>query len=349
MSEGLALALTVALLLLNGLFVAAEFALVAARRSAIEPEAEVGSRRAAATLRAMERVSLMMAGAQLGITVCSLGLGALSEPGIAHLLEPAFRAAGVPDAARHTGAFALALALVTALHVTVGEMAPKNATLADPDRAAMRLGPPLALVVGAAKPLVWLLNEMVNLMLRAARIQPRDEVASAFTRDEVAALAAQARREGLLGQRQHQRLTSALGFGTATIGDIAIPMEQVHSLARHASVEDAERLSARTGVTRFPVYDHGTLAGYLHIKDTLGTPPDQRAEPLPAPYIRPLPELGAELALPEALELMRGGKTPIVLVTAGGVSRGIATLDDLLACVVHPVTGLADAVCPFPV
>lgn len=336
MSEGLALVLTVALLLLNGLFVAAEFALVAARRSAVETAAEAGSRGAAATLRAMERVSLMMAGAQLGITVCSLGLGAVSEPAIARLLEPAFHVAGVPDVARHTAAAALALALVTALHVTIGELVPKNATLAAPDRAAMRLGPPLALVVSALKPLVWVLNEMVNLMLRAARIQPRDEVASVFSRDEVAALAAQARREGLLGQRQHQRLTGALGFGAAVLGEIAIPVEQVRSVTRDVTVEEAEQLAASTGLTRFPVRDRGALAGYLHVKDTLGTPPDRRARPVPARCIRPLPELDADLPLPEALEFMRSGKTPIVHVTAGGMSRGIATLDDLLARLVDP-------------
>ncbi len=336
MSDGLALALTAVLLLLNGLFVAAEFALVAARRTAIEPRAEAGSRRAAATLRAMERVSLMMAGAQLGVTVCSLGLGALSEPAIAHLLDPAFRTVGVPDAAGHAVAFALALALVTVLHVVIGEMVPKNATLAGPDRAAMWLGPPLALLVAAVKPLLWLLNESANLMLRAARIQPRDEVVSSFTRDEVAGLIAQSQREGLLDQSRHERLRRALSFDTATIGDIAIPMERVHYIDRNASVEDAERLAVRTGVTRFPVRDGDTLVGYLHLKDTLDAPPGRRAERLPARYVRPLPELGAGLALPDALELMRDPKAPIAQVVADGVSRGITTLDDVLACLVRP-------------
>jgi CBS domain containing-hemolysin-like protein len=113
-------------------------------------------------------------------------------------------------------------------------------------------------------------------------------------------------------------------------------MEQVHSLARQASVEDAERLAASTGVARFPVRDYGILVGYLHVKDTLGTPPDRRAEPLPARHIRPLPELSADLALPDALEFIRDVKIPIVHVVAGGASRGIATLDDLFARLVHP-------------
>ena len=133
-------------------------------------------------------------------------------------------------------------------------------------------------------------------------------MASAFTRDEVAGLVAQSRREGLLDEGEHERLSSAFGFETATIGDIAMPMDHVHSLPRDASVEDAERLAAHTGVTRFPVRSGDALVGYLHLKDTLDTPPDRRAERLPARYVRPLSQLAADLALHDALELMRHGK-----------------------------------------
>ena len=329
MSEPLALVLTVALLLLNGLFVAAEFALVAARRTSIEPHAEAGSRRAAATLRAMEQVSLMMAGAQLGITVCSLGLGALSEPAIAHLLEPAFHAVGLPDVTRRAVAFAVALALVTVLHVVLGEIVPKNIALVGPDRAAMWLGPPLAGIVRALRPLIWLLNESVNVMLRAARVQPRDEVTSTFTRDEVAALISQSQREGLLDPSEHDLLSGALAFDAATLGDIALPATRVHTIDPEATIADVERLAARTGVTRFPMRAGTSLAGYILLKDTLGAPPSHQARD----YLRPLPQLDAAVPLPDALELMR--TTPIAHVVADGASRGIATLDDILARLVH--------------
>ena len=137
--SGVGILLTAVLLAANAFFVGAEFALVSARRSVIEPRADAGSRRARTTLRAMENISLMMAGAQLGITVCSLALGALSEPAIAHLVEPGFESLGVPEAAVHPVAFVLALGLVTVLHVVLGEMVPKNIALAGPERSALWL------------------------------------------------------------------------------------------------------------------------------------------------------------------------------------------------------------------
>ena len=135
------LALTVSLLLLagNAFFVGAEFALISARRSVIEPRAEEGRSGRPSDLRAMEKVSLMMAGAQLGITLCTLGLGALAEPAIAHSLEVPFESAGLPEALVHPVAVAIALLIVGGLHVVLGEMVPKNIALAGPDRSALAL------------------------------------------------------------------------------------------------------------------------------------------------------------------------------------------------------------------
>lgn len=136
-----AIGLTVVLLALNAFFVGAEFALISARRSSIEPRAEEGSRPARVALYAMEHVSLMMAGAQLGITICTLGLGVLGEPAIAHLLEVPFEDAGLPSALIHPVAFVIALGLIGFLHVVLGEMVPKNIALAGPDRSALVLAP----------------------------------------------------------------------------------------------------------------------------------------------------------------------------------------------------------------
>src|SRR5918994_1532622 len=138
--------LAVVLLALNAFFVGAEFALLSARRSQIEPYAQQGSRAARTTLRAMENISLVMAGAQLGITVCSLGLGAIGEPAVAHLLEPVFHAARMPDNLLHPVSFVVAMSVVVYLHVVLGEMVPKNIALAGADRAAMVLSPPMMVI-----------------------------------------------------------------------------------------------------------------------------------------------------------------------------------------------------------
>ena len=186
MSDTAGLLLALALLAGNAFFVGAEFALISARRTQIEPRAVAGSTRARSTLRAMEDVSLMMAGAQLGITVCSLGLGAVGEPALAHLIEGPLEAAGAPEALLHPIAFALALTIVVFLHMVLGEMVPKNIALAVPERSALALGPVLSTVVRVLRPLIWLLNQGANLVLRCLRVQPKDEITSAFTRDEVA-------------------------------------------------------------------------------------------------------------------------------------------------------------------
>src|SRR5829696_601297 len=166
MSTGTAIVVSLILLTANAFFVGAEFALIAARRSAIEPRAAGGGWAARTTLAAMENVSLMMAAAQLGITICSLGLGYLGEPAIAHLLEVPFEELGVPEAPLHPLAFAIALSIIGYLHVVLGEMVPKNLALAGPDRAALLLAPPLTFVVRLLRPVIAVLNWIANSTLR---------------------------------------------------------------------------------------------------------------------------------------------------------------------------------------
>src|SRR5665811_158579 len=178
MGTGTAIILSLGLLGLNAFFVGAEFALISARRSEIEPRAEEGGRRAKITLGAMERVSLMMAGAQLGITACSLGLGYLGEPAVAHLLEGPFESIGMPESLLHPVSLVVALSIIGFLHVVLGEMVPKNIALAMPDRAALALGPPMNLVVRALHPAIGSLNWIANGILRLARVPVQDEAVS---------------------------------------------------------------------------------------------------------------------------------------------------------------------------
>ncbi len=215
------------LLGVNALFVGAEFALISARRSVIEPRAEEGGWAARVTLRAMERVSLMMAGAQLGITLCTLGLGALAEPAIAHGLEVPFESAGLPEALVHPVAVAIALFIVGGLHVVLGEMVPKNIALAGPDRSALVLAPPLTVLVKVLYPAIALLNLAANGFLRLIGVSPRNEVASAFTRDEVAGLVEESRREGFLDSHESHLLAGALEFEEHDARSVLLPMETI--------------------------------------------------------------------------------------------------------------------------
>jgi hypothetical protein len=154
--------------------------------------------RARTTLKAMENVSLMMAGAQLGITACSLGLGALGEPAVAHLLQPVFEALGVPEAFVYPISFAIALSIVVYLHMVLGEMVPKNIAIAGPERSALVLGPLLYGVVTVIRPLFLLLNGIANLLLRLLGSPRPTRWPSVFTREQVATMIAESKREGLL-------------------------------------------------------------------------------------------------------------------------------------------------------
>ncbi|WKN46581.1 hemolysin family protein [Nocardioides sp. Arc9.136] len=332
MSDTAGVLLVFVLLALNAFFVGAEFALVSARRSQVEPHAQAGSRMARTTLRAMEQVSLMMAGAQLGITICSLGLGAVGEPAIAHLIEPSIHALGVPDAFLHPIAFVIALSLVTYLHVVLGEMVPKNIAIAGPERAAMVLGPPLLGVVTVLKPLIVVLNAAANGVLRLLRVEPKDELTSAFTREEVAALVEESRGEGLLEADEYDRLAGALGFTEKTVASVLMPTASLTLVRRGSTAAEVEALCAATGFSRFPVAgDDGDLVGYLHIKDVLEPNEERRERPVDDKWIRPFAPVTADESLHDALEtLQRRGAHMARVVDGEGRTIGLATLEDVL-------------------
>jgi len=330
-STGVAIGISVVLLGLNAFFVGAEFALISARRSEIEPRAEAGSRVAQSTLRAMEHVSLMMAAAQLGITICSLGLGYLGEPAIAHAVEPVFEEVGVPDALVHPIAFAIALGLIGYLHVVLGEMVPKNIALAGPDRAALVLGPPLAVLVRVLRPVIALLNWIANITLRAMGVEPRDEVTSAFTRDEVAGFVAQSRREGMLDVQEERLLLGALEFEERDARAVLLPIDEVETVTAEVTPAQVEELSAATGYSRFPVRENGTLIGYLHLKDALEVKERHRNRPIARSWIRPLATVDASDRLRTVLATMQRSNAHLARVRgADGTVLGVAALEDVL-------------------
>lgn len=344
MSDFAALFVAIGLLAANAFFVGSEFALISARRTQIEPRA-AGSRMARTTLRAMENVSLVMAGAQFGITVASLGLGAIAEPAVAHLLEPLFHALHVPDSALHPVAFVVALAIVVYLHVVLGEMVPKNIAIAGPERAALVLGPPMMVIVTVLKPLVVLLNTISNGVLRIMRVEPKDEVTSAFTREEVAALVDESRGEGLLPEEEYDRLAGALGFTERTVMSVLMEADALSTVPRGASVAEVEAVCAATGYSRFPVTSEaGELMGYLHIKDVLETEQLRRERTVDDKWVRPFATVRPHDVLHDALEtLQRRGAHMGRVVADDGSVLGLVTLEDVLEELVGEIRDAAHA------
>jgi CBS domain containing-hemolysin-like protein len=335
------LLLVVVLLLGNAFFVAGEFSLIAARRTVVEPLAG-DSNRARLALRAMEQIPLMIAGSQLGVTVCSLGLGAIAEPSLAALLAKPMHAVGLPTSAAHPIAFVLALIAVVFAHTVFGEMVPKNLTLIGPERAVLWLGPPMLWFCQATRPLLVFMKWASRQVLRIWRIEAADAVKTVYTAEELAGLVAQARTEGLLDSDEHARITGALALHQRTAGDAMRAWAVVTTVTEDVSPAALEVLAVRTGLSRFPVVDRESrrVRGFVHVKDVLAVTGAARRAPIAATFVRPLLVVPPDRRLAEALVAMRRERRHIVLVTDGRAPLGLLTLDDVLRAVVGDHRGL---------
>jgi magnesium and cobalt exporter, CNNM family len=328
--------LVVVLLLLgNAFFVGGEFALIAARRTVIEPIAGA-SNRARLALRAMEQIPLMIAGSQLGVTVCSLGLGAIAEPALAGVLAEVLHTLRLPGNLAHPIAFVVALVAVVFAHTVFGEMVPKNLTLVGPERAVLWFGPPMLWFCTATRPLLVFMRWASRQVLRIWRIEATDAVKTVYTAEELAGLVAQARTEGLLDQEEHARITGALALHERTVVEVMRPWGSVTTVTDDVSPAALEVLATRTGLSRFPVIarDSRRVAGFVHVKDVLSVTGSARRAPIAAALIRPLPVTPPERRLAEALLAMRRDRRHILLVSDGRVPLGLLTLYDVLRALV---------------
>src|SRR3712207_1275132 len=279
----------------------------------------------------MRNVSQMMAGAQLGITLCSLGLGAVGEPAVAHLIEVPLHAAGVPDALLHPIALTIALSLVTVLHMVLGEMVPKNITLAGPDRAALVLGPPLAVMVRLLKPFIWFFNTLANGFVRLFGVRPTDEVAASFDETQIRSMVTQSQREGRLGAEMGDLAAGALTFEHNELSSVLLPLDELVTVPRSTTPRGLEATVAEFGFSRYPVCGaDGELAGYVHVKDVLDVPAGRRDQPIPDRDVLPFVELRAEEPLPEVLAGMRRAGAHLGLVRDRGRVCGVVALEDVL-------------------
>ncbi|EGX58917.1 integral membrane protein [Streptomyces zinciresistens K42] len=341
----LQLAIAALTLLTNAFFVGAEFALVSVRRSQIEPRAESGNKRARMTLWAVEHLSAMMATAQLGITVSSLVLGAVAEPAIASLLEPAFETVSMPSALIHPVAFVIALTVATYLHMLIGEMIPKNIALAAPVPTALLLGPALVALTRALRPFIFGINAFANTLLKLLRVEPKDEVGAVFTDDQLARMVLDSSEAGLLTPADGERLRDALELGTRPVGEILLPARKMRTVDTSITPARLERTAAEAGYSRFPVTGpDGALLGYLHIKDTLGAA--DRDQPFPSTALHPIPRVRIDTPLDDTLTALRAEGSHLAGVLGeGGKVIGFVTMEDVLSELVGPTRTAA----PTPV
>lgn len=324
------LLIALATLVVNAFFVGAEFALISVRRSQIEPYADEGDRRAKSVMWGLQHVSALLAAAQLGITLCTLVLGIVAEPALAHLLEPLFDVAGVPDGLVHPISFVLALIVATYLHMLLGEMIPKNIALAEPVRSALFLGPPLVALARALRPVIFAINEFANGLLKLLRVEAKDEVSASFSDDDLARMVKDSGDAGLIDDRAQERLHDALELGRRPVRDVVLPLEDVVYARVGVTPEKLEQLSADSGFSRFPVVDDGRrIVGYLHVKDALDRAP--RDLPFRVPEMRKIAQVRETTPLDDVLTAMRGSRTHVAAVLgADGRLAGMVTMEDVL-------------------
>lgn len=330
--SGWALVFGLFLLVANGFFVAAEIALLAARRARVEELADAGDPRAARALAALRELSVTFSGAQLGITMASLGLGAIAEPAVAALFDQWLAAAPLSEGVRAAVAFGLALGVVVFLHMVVGEMAPKNLALAQAETTALRVSRLFGWFVTALRPLIVALNATANALVRLTRVEPVDEFKLVHTPDELQLALRESRRHGTLAGDDARTLLAALRLRDKDAADAMTPRVDLEAVPDAATVAAILERADETGFTRFPVYheDMDDVVGVVHVKDALLADGDGDATTA-GDLLRPIPAVPESRSLEDLLRDMQADRAHAVLVVDEfGGTAGLLTLEDLI-------------------
>ena len=318
------------LLIANGFFVAAEFAFTASRKEVIE---KMGTRSSKAALGAMRELSDTLAGAQVGITLATLLLGFVAEPSMARLLEFLFGWIPIPSNVLHSIALVLAILIVVYLHMVIGEMVPKNIAIATPERLALWLGIPWRAYMTAFRPLVFILNRFANLILRIFGVDPRDELETVHTAEDLATIIAAGRQEGVIEEFASKLLAGAILFSERAASEVMVPRPDIVALPKTANPQDLERVVTEEGFSRIPIYDQDIddIVGFVHAKDLLSIGDDRYHEPFDPDLIRPLlvaPESAS--VRPLLAEMQQTGRHLALIIDEHGGAAGLLTLEDIV-------------------
>jgi CBS domain containing-hemolysin-like protein len=328
------LAAVVILILANAFFVAGEFAVVAVERSGVERRAREGDRSARRILGSLRNLSFELSGAQLGITVTSLVLGAIAEPAIAAVISPLIDGLGfVGEATSLAVSVAIAFVLATTAQMVFGELVPKNLAISRPYRSAVWFGIPMQMVNRALRPLIVFLNNAADWTVRRLGIEPRAELAGVRSMEELELMIRSSGEEGQLDDEEMELLTRAITFSEKVAAEAMIPRVNVVAVNRHQPISELRLMARETGHSRFPVYglDLDEIVGIAHVKDTLGIPASGRAlttvEEITEPGLRVPAASRLEYLL---AELQEKGRGMAVVIDEYGGTAGVITIEDLL-------------------
>ena len=324
-NPGVVVVVTLALIVASAFFVMIEFSLLGARRHRLEVDAD-RSASARAAIRGIDELTVMLAGAQLGITACTFALGAVTKPAVDAWLGPALGSLGVPGGIADTAAFILSLLLVTFLHLVVGEMAPKSWVIAAPERAARLIGLPSRAFIWVFRPLLVWVNRMANRLVAASGVEPVDSAAvGGQNADTIRHLVEHSASVGALESSIHSPLAGALDLEYLTVGSLVDTGRAPTAVAPDATVEQVQDAAARTDHMRILLVETG-LPEVVHVRDTLLEPADAPARPL----ARSAMPLEKDTPVYEALSLARSRSEQLMVVMDGEEFLGVITVSDIL-------------------
>ncbi|HJM28479.1 MAG: hemolysin family protein [Acidimicrobiales bacterium] len=341
-----AILVTILLVLFNGVFVAVEFALVAARRPKMERLAQSGNRPAKIGIELMTDLPLSISGAQLGITISSLGLGLVAEPAFAKIVEVIFTdPLGLPSSLSHAIAFGLALFIVVFLHMVLGEMVPKNFALTNSELVLCRLSRFHRSFVFIFRPVIWFLNMVSRLLLKPFGINQVAELGIAYTVQEIHTLIGEVRTGGNMDQTSHDILAGALLFQDQPVSSVMVPWRSVVSVDVDAPIGKIQTIAAQSGHSRIPMLSGDRIVGFVHVKDLLYLENGEEQLKLSQNRIREILITPSTRTLDELLREMRETQIHFALVGESDQNfQGIVTLEDVLEAIVGDIIDESDRV-----
>ena len=316
---------TVALITLSAFFVAVEFALMAAKQHRLDERA--GSAAGRAAIKSSHELTLVLAGSQLGITVCTLALGAITKPAVHHALTPILELTGLPTAVADVAAFILALIIVTFLHLVVGEMAPKSWAIAHPEDSSVLLAIPMRAFMLVMRPVLKAMNAMANWLVRKAGATPVDGLTATQDVAGLRHLVEHSAEVGTLEANYGQSLTSVLTLRERQVRELLPEVQDLAAVPADGTLADVQAVTREHGHMRVLVRDGGTTVGVVHVRDTLDEPDLSRAA---MDLARPPVLLPADTGLATALNQLRQARTQIAVVTDADTELGVITLSDVL-------------------
>ena len=321
----------VGLLLANGFFVGAEFAVIAARRAQIEPRAEAGSKPAKLTIKGMENVSLILATCQLGVTISGLMILLVAEPSIHELLKAPLSVFGLDHGLEELISFGVTLVIVSFLHVLIGEMVPKNISFSIPERAALVLVPMVYGLAILMKPVVMALNSTANGFLRIFGVRAKNEANTAYTIEQVESIVQHSTREGVLSDATGA-ISNTFEFTDKKVKDILVPLEKLITFTTEVTPREIEQAVSKYGFSRYIILNaEGSIEGYVHLKDVIDSSDQEVDKRVERRLIRSVNSIPGETELEDALAQMQKSRQHLISsVDQAGKTMGILFLEDIL-------------------